>query len=160
MCCGYGKVQLPELKDAPTNYQNLFHAVDSKGKNFMKNIRGFNSMFSFTSMGGKVDSSINRGNAPYVFRLSGQNYHITGSLLPEDGAKPKFSQLYIYDTENEVSNRQKVFWYIFLYLAFINYFFILLIYFLHIKVVYIFSSVKTAKDLHLLIHLILTSYDF
>ncbi|CAH1414732.1 unnamed protein product [Lactuca virosa] len=31
-------------------------------------------------MGGKVDSSINRGNTPYIFRLSGQNYHSMGSL--------------------------------------------------------------------------------
>ncbi|CAH1451756.1 unnamed protein product [Lactuca virosa] len=109
MCCGNGKVELPQLKQAPTNYQNLFRNVDPKGKNFMKNIRRFNSMFSFTSMGGKVDSSINRGNAPYVFRLSGQNYHCMGSLLPIDGSKPKFSQLYIYDTENEITNRQRAF---------------------------------------------------
>ncbi|CAH1432802.1 unnamed protein product [Lactuca virosa] len=109
MCCGNGKVELPQLKQAPTNYQNLFRNVDPKGKNFMTNIRRFNSMFSFTSMGGKVDSSINRGNAPYVFRLSGQNYHCMGSLLPIDGSKPKFSQLYIYDTENEITNRQRAF---------------------------------------------------
>nr|KAJ0196049.1 hypothetical protein LSAT_V11C700371220 [Lactuca sativa] len=49
------------------------------------------------------------GNAPYVFRHSGQNYHCMGSLLPIDGSKPNFSQLYIYDTENEVSNRQHAF---------------------------------------------------
>ncbi|XP_020080111.1 uncharacterized protein LOC109703807 [Ananas comosus] len=28
-----------------------------------------------------------------------------GSLLPADGHRPKFAQLYIYDTENEISNR-------------------------------------------------------
>jgi hypothetical protein len=61
-------------------------------------------MFSFNSMGGKVNSLINKGSAPFVFRLSGQNYHSIGSLLPPDGSKPKFSQLYIYDTE--VANRQ------------------------------------------------------
>ncbi|XP_076902703.1 uncharacterized protein LOC143557540 [Bidens hawaiensis] len=66
-------------------------------------------MFSFTSMGGKVDSSINRGNAPFIFRLSCQNYYSMGNLLPKDGSKPKFSQLYTYDTENEISNRQSVF---------------------------------------------------
>ncbi|XP_076904247.1 uncharacterized protein LOC143559608 [Bidens hawaiensis] len=60
-------------------------------------------------MGGKIDHSINRGNAPYTFRLSGENYHCLGSLLPLEGCKPQFSQLYIYDTENEVSNRQGVF---------------------------------------------------
>ncbi|XP_076955207.1 uncharacterized protein LOC143629950 [Bidens hawaiensis] len=57
-------------------------------------------------MGGKVDSSINRGNGQFVFRLGGENYHAIGSLLPTDGSKPKFSQFYIHDTENEVANRQ------------------------------------------------------
>ncbi|KAL7610320.1 hypothetical protein Lser_V15G10787 [Lactuca serriola] len=105
LCCGYGKVELPPLKEAPSSYKNLYRSVDSKSKHFMKNIRRYNSMFSFTSMGGKVNSSINRGNAPYIFRLSGQNYHSMGSLLPIGGSRPKFCQLYIYDTENEISNR-------------------------------------------------------
>ncbi|MFS8003020.1 putative helitron helicase-like domain-containing protein [Helianthus anomalus] len=65
-------------------------------------------MFSFTSMGGRIDKSINRGNAPYIFRLSGQNYHNISSLLPDDGDEPKFSQLYIHDTDNEIFNRQNV----------------------------------------------------
>ncbi|XP_056698148.1 uncharacterized protein [Spinacia oleracea] len=65
----------------------------------------YNSINAFTSMGGRVDSSINRGNAPYVFRLNGQNHHKIGSLLPPEGQQPRFTQLYIYDTQNEVSNR-------------------------------------------------------
>nr|XP_043633509.1 uncharacterized protein LOC122604703 [Erigeron canadensis] len=32
-------------------------------------------------------------------------YHLIGSLLPEQGRTPKFSQLYIVDTENEEQNR-------------------------------------------------------
>ncbi|KAI3507904.1 hypothetical protein L1887_22900 [Cichorium endivia] len=109
ICCGNGKVELPNLKQAPPTYEYLFRLVDSKSKYFMKNIRHYNSMFSFTSMGGKVDSSINKGKGPYIFRLSGQNYHRMGCLLPANGMKPKFSQLYIYDTENENSNRQRSF---------------------------------------------------
>jgi hypothetical protein len=105
-CCSYDKVKLPDYKEPPQDFKSLYTCLDSKGKHFMKNIRHFNSMFSFTSMGGKVDSSINRCNAPFVFRLSGENYHCIGSLLPTDGSKAKFSQLYICDTENEVSNRQ------------------------------------------------------
>nr|KAJ0226417.1 hypothetical protein LSAT_V11C100047890 [Lactuca sativa] len=109
LCCGYGKVELPPLKEPPQSYKQLYLEINSKSKYFMKNIRRYNSMFSFTSMGGKVDSSINKGNAPYIFRLSGQNYHSIGSLLPTNGCQPRFSQLYIYDTENETSNRQKCF---------------------------------------------------
>nr|KAJ0227162.1 hypothetical protein LSAT_V11C100048500 [Lactuca sativa] len=109
LCCAYGKVQLPDLKKAPPTYETMFRNMDSKSKHFMKNIRRYNSMFSFTSMGGKIDSSINRGNAPYIFRLGGQNYHSIGSLLPAKGSEPKFSQLYIYDTNNEITNRQRCF---------------------------------------------------
>ncbi|XP_076946714.1 uncharacterized protein LOC143618348 [Bidens hawaiensis] len=109
VCCGYGKVQLPDIKEPPQAYKSLYDGLDPKSKFFLKNIRRYNSMFSFTSTGRKIDSSINRGNAPYVFKLSGQNYHSIGSLLPTDGSKAKFSQLYIYDTDNEVSNRQSIF---------------------------------------------------
>ncbi|XP_076935671.1 uncharacterized protein LOC143602463 [Bidens hawaiensis] len=109
LCCHYGKVELPDYKQAPQSYQNLFTGVDRNSNLFMKNIRRYNSMFSFTSMGGKIDKSINRGNAPPIFRLSGQNYHSLGSLLLVQGSKPKFSQLYIYDTDNEISNRKGVF---------------------------------------------------
>ncbi|XP_076884672.1 uncharacterized protein LOC143533936 [Bidens hawaiensis] len=108
LCCGYGKVQLPSLKAPDLNYKNLFTDVGSKSKYFLNNIRRYNSIFSFTSMGGKVDNSINNVKAPYIFRLSGQNFHRIGSLLPLQEGKPKFSQLYIYDTDNEVSNRKTV----------------------------------------------------
>ncbi|KAL3618781.1 hypothetical protein CASFOL_037443 [Castilleja foliolosa] len=53
-----------------------------------------------------VDHTINKGSGPRIFRLHGQNYHLIGSLLPEDGTTPKFAQMYIYDTENEVLNRK------------------------------------------------------
>lgn len=66
-------------------------------------------MFNFTSMGGRVDNTYNKGGAPYIYRMHGQNYHAIGSLLPEYGDIPKFSQLYIYDTENEVENRIQAF---------------------------------------------------
>lgn len=56
-------------------------------------------------MGGRVDGSINHSKGLYIFRMSGQNYHQIGSLLPEIGKTPQFAQLYKYDTENEINNR-------------------------------------------------------
>ncbi|XP_019164426.1 PREDICTED: uncharacterized protein LOC109160603 [Ipomoea nil] len=56
-------------------------------------------------MGGKVDKLINTGNAPPIYRINGQNFHLIGSLLAQDGKKPKFAQLYIHDTQNEIDNR-------------------------------------------------------
>ena len=37
--------------------------------------------------------------------MNGQNYHRIGTLLPEGKDRPRWAQLYIYDTENEVRNR-------------------------------------------------------
>lgn len=64
-------------------------------------------MFAFTSMGGKQDTSVNVGRGPYCYRIQGMNCHRMGSLLPEVGKPPKFSQMYIFDTDNEIRNRMK-----------------------------------------------------
>lgn len=84
---------------------NLTHGLDPRSKHFMENLRSYNSMFAFTSLGGKIETNINDGGGPPQFILSGQNYHRIGSLLPTDGDKAKFAQLYIYDTSNEIDNR-------------------------------------------------------
>ncbi|GKB15919.1 DNA helicase [Tanacetum coccineum] len=62
-------------------------------------------MFSMTSLGANIDESINNGRGPYIFKISGQLYHWIGSLCPAHGEPPRFLQLYIYDTDNEVDNR-------------------------------------------------------
>ena len=94
------------LREPPPYLKYLLGKESGKlGINFRKNIRAYNSMFAFTSMGGRVDGSINHSKGPYVFRMCGQNYHRIGSLLPEIGKRPQFAQLYRYDTENEINNR-------------------------------------------------------
>ncbi|XP_012841939.1 PREDICTED: uncharacterized protein LOC105962187 [Erythranthe guttata] len=105
LCCQKDKVQLPYMKNAPPTLSNLLFGTDRQSKHFQDNIRSYNMMFAFTSLGGKVQTSINTGAGPYTFLLQGQNYHLLGSMLPEEGARPKFAQLYIFDTENEVRNR-------------------------------------------------------
>nr|GFC90254.1 putative PIF1 DNA helicase/replication protein A1-like protein [Tanacetum cinerariifolium]GFC90267.1 putative PIF1 DNA helicase/replication protein A1-like protein [Tanacetum cinerariifolium] len=64
----------------------------------------YNLMFAFTSMAGHQDTSVNVGRGPYCYSLHGENYHLAGSLLPKTGKPPKFAQLYIYDTDNEITN--------------------------------------------------------
>jgi len=105
LCCMKGKVQLPLMKRPPDILEKLMSRTTPMSNRFMKNIRVYNNMFSFTSMGGKIDHTVNNGQGPYVFRLGGQNMHFMGSLLPMPGNVPRFSQIYIYDTDNEVSNR-------------------------------------------------------
>ena len=62
-------------------------------------------MFSFTSMGGRIDNSVNDGGSSYIFRINDSNHHKIGSLLPRSRLHPSFAQLYIYDISYEVSNR-------------------------------------------------------
>ncbi|KAL6580676.1 hypothetical protein OROMI_006599 [Orobanche minor] len=105
-CCGKdGKILLPKLNNPPQTLQQLSYGDNDKSKYFRENIRSYNSMFAFTSIGAKIDTSINQGKSPSIIKIQGQNYHLMGSLLPSDGEPPKFAQLYIYDTENEVANR-------------------------------------------------------
>ncbi|KAF7827385.1 uncharacterized protein G2W53_018549 [Senna tora] len=103
-----GKVQLPLMKKSPKMLEKLLLMNDARSRDFRKRIRSYNNMFAFTSMGGKIDNSANDGKGPYVFRLHGQNMHLMGGLFPLPDEKPRFSQLYIYDTDNELSNRMRI----------------------------------------------------
>ena len=104
MCCREGRIKIanPPL---PEPLADLYYSDDRRSKYFLENIRSFNSMFSFTSMGGRIDTSMNDGNGPPTFVLNGENYHQIGSLLPMEEKDPKFAQLYVYDTDNEIKNR-------------------------------------------------------
>jgi hypothetical protein len=93
------------LKKPPKLLLDLINGREPRSRNFKENIRAYNSMFAFTSMGGQINEKINNGGGPPQFILGGQNYHWIGSLLPEAGTSPKFAQLYVFDTDNEVQNR-------------------------------------------------------
>ncbi|KAL3625826.1 hypothetical protein CASFOL_030355 [Castilleja foliolosa] len=109
LCCQEGKIKLPQSKEPPQFLKQLLqYSGGKRSTKFKEKIRIYNSMFNFTSFGANVDNSINKKKGPYVFRISGQNYHKVGSLLPVDRKTPKFAQLYFYDTENEVRNRMQV----------------------------------------------------
>uniref|UniRef100_A0A0R0F7N8 Helitron helicase-like domain-containing protein n=1 Tax=Glycine max TaxID=3847 RepID=A0A0R0F7N8_SOYBN len=68
-------------------------------------MRTYNMMFVFTSAGIKFDKSINHSRGLPTIRIQGQPCHRIGSMLPMPGKEPKFAQVYIFDTENEVQNR-------------------------------------------------------
>ncbi|KAL6219754.1 hypothetical protein ACLB2K_007513 [Fragaria x ananassa] len=57
-------------------------------------------------MGVHVDESLNaQSRGIYTFRAQGSIYHKIGGLLPNKGARPRYLQAYIYDTEHELDNR-------------------------------------------------------
>ncbi|KAL6550513.1 hypothetical protein OROMI_021001 [Orobanche minor] len=105
LCCSRGKIQLPLLKQPPRLLRNLLQNRHIKSRNYIDNIRAYNMMYAFTSMGGIQDKTVNNGHGPYTYRLGGNNYHLLGSLLPKEGDSPKFSQLYMYCGEDETQDR-------------------------------------------------------
>ena len=109
LCCKDGRILLPPYQPPP---QPLLDLLTQHGnpltRHFFDHIRQYNTMFAMTSMGAKVIESINDGRAPYVFKISGQVCHRVGSLMPSEGHRPEYAQLYIFDTEHEVSNRINV----------------------------------------------------
>nr|GEU36318.1 uncharacterized protein [Tanacetum cinerariifolium] len=106
-CCSEGKVVLPLLFHPPPLLIELMdYSGGERSKLFWKKLKLLNSMFFFTSTGGNINREINDGSGPYAFQINGHNHHRIGTLLPThaDG-RPRFAQLYIYDTEHEVDNR-------------------------------------------------------
>ncbi|XP_074336915.1 uncharacterized protein LOC141674090 [Apium graveolens] len=104
LCSKNGQVILDKEKQPPEPLATLLTG-GVHFKHFKQNIWIYNCMFSMSSTGGKIDPSINRGGAPYCFKIEGVNYHNIGSLVPTNGNTPKFYQLYIYDTEDEINNK-------------------------------------------------------
>ncbi|GJX91650.1 hypothetical protein Tco_0344976 [Tanacetum coccineum] len=97
-CCRGGRVVLRTYEVYPEYMKLLL-----RDRHFLDNIRAYNQM------GAQIDYSINNGRGPYVFKISGQLYHWIGSLCPTEGEQPRFLQLYIYDTANEIDSRMSHF---------------------------------------------------
>ena len=91
MCCMKEKLELPPLKESPAYIKQLLSRNSESSLHFVENVRAYNIMFAFTSMGEKIDKSVNQGRGPYCFKLGGQNYHCIERLLPDDGNSAKFS---------------------------------------------------------------------
>jgi hypothetical protein len=110
LCCRSGKINFEPYKKPPAPLPDLLQFDgDARSKRFLRQIRSYNSLFGFTSLGANIDKTINNGTAPYVFKINGVVHHRIGTSLPRHGIRPKFAQLYIYDTEHEAQNRLGIF---------------------------------------------------
>ena len=102
MCCYQGKVLLPPIQPPPIELYRLLTSQEPPAKKFRQHIRNYNNVLAMTSVGRKLDDSLNRqGGGPYSFRLHGEVIHRAGSLLPPEGQAPVFAQLYIYDNAQQ-----------------------------------------------------------
>jgi len=80
MCCANGKVVLSPLPAAPEPLASLLAGTYSDSKDFLTNVMQYNACFRMTSFGATRECN-DEGWMP-TFKLQGQVYHLTGSLLP------------------------------------------------------------------------------
>ncbi|KAF1898521.1 hypothetical protein Lal_00032101 [Lupinus albus] len=77
LCCGDDRIQISLLRAPPPIPQHiLFDLKSNDSVNYQNNIRLYNMMFEFTSLGAKIDRSINNGRGPPTIRIQCKDNHV------------------------------------------------------------------------------------
>ncbi|XP_058122371.1 uncharacterized protein LOC131285143 [Anopheles ziemanni] len=103
ICCNGGQVLLPSFREPPRELLELF---DDDA--FMRNIRGYNNAFAFTSMGASMrpadrvrqDQEVAGQFGVYNYRIQGALCHRIGTLGHRAEQAPRYAQLYFYDSNS------------------------------------------------------------
>ncbi|KAL2938245.1 Autophagic-related protein 16.1 [Bienertia sinuspersici] len=106
LCCLSGKVKIPEFPQSSA-LLDLYSDQGEVGDHFRLNIRKYNHVFAFTSMGVVLDDELaNARQGVYTFVLKAQFIIASVDFLPlNPDDLPRFLQMYIYDTEHENDHR-------------------------------------------------------
>jgi len=88
LCCENGKVLLPSRPATPQELEVFLTSKDASVVKFRDQIRMYNLVLAFTSLGAKVDESVTKGIRPYSFRIQGEFYDKIGSFYPAEGQRP------------------------------------------------------------------------
>ena len=104
LCCSYGAVKLSPFRDPSPKLKKLFERTSIQSRQFLDNIRKYNGLVSMASKnitGKLTDFSKCKTRGPNIFKMSGQMYHLIPNILPAEGKKSKFSQIFVYDRESQ-----------------------------------------------------------
>lgn len=108
MCCAKGKIYLPLPQPPPEPILSLFSSDYPESREFIKNIRRYNSSFQMTSFGSTGQRKW-PGWMP-TYKVQGQIYHRIGSLLPMPDQQAKFIQIYFMgDSSIQIDARTRLF---------------------------------------------------
>lgn len=101
-CCSGGDIEA--ASDAyPSKLIRLFTYQDNDDIHFRTYGRLYNNLFCFSSLGGKFESSTEKGI--YIFKLHGKIYHFVPNQIHNSNKRTtKFLQLYLYDAQHEHEN--------------------------------------------------------
>ncbi|KAK6023903.1 hypothetical protein OSTOST_10299 [Ostertagia ostertagi] len=109
-CCDLGRFNLNFFEEFPDRLRRLYIRDPTNSgeeqriqRNFLENIRSFNSALAMASMGAQIDTL--RGRGPYCYRIHGQIYHRIGPLHPREGELRQYGQIYILDAEMAADRR-------------------------------------------------------
>ncbi len=91
---------LLNLLITPQELEVLLTSKERSAVKYQDQIRMYNLVLAFTSLGAKVDELVTRSIGPYSFHIQGEFYHKIGSLRLIEGQHPHFAQLYIFNTQN------------------------------------------------------------
>ena len=109
LCCSNCDIKLPQIKEAPEKLKQLLTGNTKRNRDFRTNIRAYNSSLAFASMCVSGVEYKFKTQGPYCYRISRQVYHVLSQMHPKHDKKPSFSQIYIYDQQNELDNRLQSF---------------------------------------------------
>lgn len=102
---------IPDIRQHP-QFQNLM--TDHRHKaNFVKNIREYNNALAFASLTVRSSTNISEqyndvwilNGGPPCFRVHGQMHRNIGPVIPRNGEKPSYLQLYFVDAERALAER-------------------------------------------------------
>ncbi len=69
LCCKSGKILLSSIPTTPQEVEVFLTNKERSVVKFQDQIRMYNLMLAFISLGAKVDESVTRGTGPYSFRI-------------------------------------------------------------------------------------------
>ncbi len=97
---------LHEMEEVQVGGQTVWRRT-ARSKELIENIVSYNNCLSFTSEGtSNVDHNVGRT----TFHIQGLVHHLMGPLMPDDGLKPKFAQIYTMNgTQEQLDTRQQYF---------------------------------------------------
>ncbi|PKY59706.1 hypothetical protein RhiirA4_482684 [Rhizophagus irregularis] len=102
-----GRLDLENMNQTYLHCDARFWLCKKNRNSSLSSPRAYNGILACSSFGASIDESF-QGQGVSNFKIHGQIYHRIGSLMPDEGQKPVFVQLYIYDTDHENSNQFRI----------------------------------------------------
>jgi hypothetical protein len=94
------------LREYPEELKYLFMGNCRESKNFLANIRQFNSALAFASLNVQIDHSVTK-KGPFAFRVHGQLYHQTSQFITAS-KNPRYSEIYFLDSDLALKEQMKI----------------------------------------------------